>query len=737
MNLEKLKVFIEKKLSLKKLIIVSNREPYIHKKAGNSIKVEKPAGGLTSALDEVLKTTGGIWVAWGSGNADRDAVDSRNCVRVPPNKPTYTLKRVWLTPDEVNNYYYGYANQMLWPLCHITLDKVYFKKKYWSDYKNVNRLFAKAVLEKADENSLIWIHDYHLCMVPQYLRENKPDLTVAHFWHIPWPDYSVFRICPQHREIIEALLNNDIIGFQIPLFVNNFLNCVKETLEGVEINFNRHTILYKGHITSLKSFPISVDYRRFEAFASSQKTEETIKKLKERYNLKNKYIGIGVDRLEYTKGLLKRLQAIDLFFEKNPKFIGKFTFIQIAVPTRLKEPYLSYKLEVERLIKKINKKYALEDWNPIIYRDIKSEHEDLAAYYRMADVGIISSVYDGMNLVAKEFIASQIDNKGVLLLSEFAGAYEELEGAIPVNPYDIEEFSNCIKCALELPQEEKSCRITALRRQVKERDIYGWILDILKELSAPSLKCLYIFQHLDAIPTGNIFLFLDYDGTLTPIVERPEKAVLSSYTRELLMRLNEKIPVAIISGRALNDILKRINIKTIIIAGNHGAEIWDGKKIAIGQLVAENKKILAQIITELREALSSIKGAFVEDKGITVSIHFRMVEPNEICRLFEIVWSVTDKYKELFKITSGKKVIEIRPHGIWNKGDAVKWISENYGKGRIPIYIGDDVTDEDAYEAIKGIGIGISVGRSLKADYYFKDQQEVQKFLEWIENKQD
>jgi trehalose 6-phosphate synthase len=493
-----LSAFNEENLLKKPLIIVSNREPYLHKKVGSNIKVEKPAGGLTSSMDEALRTIGGTWVAWGSGSEDKHNVDDKNRVAVPPNKPSYTLKRVWLTPEEVNNYYHGYSNHVLWPLCHIALDRVYFRKKYWYDYKKANLAFANAILEETDEKSIVWIHDYHLCLVPGMLKMKKPELTVAHFWHIPWPNYSVFRICPQFKEIIETLLHNDLIGFQIPLFVHNFLECVRESIESAEIDYRNESVTYKGHTTKLKAFPISVDFEKFNMLASKSKTTNAVQNLKKRYSLAQRYIGIGVDRLEYTKGLIKRFQAIDLFFDRYPEYKGKFTFIQIAVPTRMKEPYISYKATVEGLVRKINKKYSLEGWNPIVYRDTKSEHEDLAAYYRMADMAIISSIYDGMNLVAKEFIASQVNKKGVLLLSEFAGAAEELEGAILVNPYDIEEFSECIKKVLDMPEEEKMCRINTLRRQVKEKDIYQWISDFLHDI-----KLLHGSQRQKSNPDAN------------------------------------------------------------------------------------------------------------------------------------------------------------------------------------------------------------------------------------------
>jgi trehalose-6-phosphate synthase len=409
MSVEEFKAFIEENLPGKSLIIVSNREPYIHKKVGSNIKVERPAGGLTSAMDEALKTMGGTWVAWGSGSEDRYNVDDKSRVAVPPGKPSYTLKRVWLNTEQVNNYYHGYSNHVLWPLCHIALDRVYFRKKYWADYREANQAFADAVLEEAGDRSIVWIHDYHLCLVPELLKIKNPGLTVAHFWHIPWPNYSVFRICPQFQEILIALLSNDLIGFQIPLFVHNFMECIRESLSEAEIDYRNETINYKGHITKLMAFPISVDFDRFNSLALSSKTVNALEKIKKRYALEKRFVGIGVDRLEYTKGLIKRFQAIELFFERYPEYKGRVTFIQIAVPTRLKEPYVSYKATVEGLVRKINKKYSLEGWNPIVYRDTKSEHEDLAAYYRLADVAIISSIYDGMNLVAKEFISSQAD----------------------------------------------------------------------------------------------------------------------------------------------------------------------------------------------------------------------------------------------------------------------------------------------------------------------------------------
>lgn len=732
----KLAQFVKKELAGKKLIVVSNREPYIHKKSGLSIKVEKPAGGLTSAMDDVLKATGGTWIAWGSGNGDTEVVDTRNRVEVPPDNPLYTLKRVWLSPAEIENYYHGYSNQVLWPLCHITLDRVYFRKKFWTDYVGANQAFAAAILEEATGDTAVWIHDYHLCLAPRFIREKNQGLAVAHFWHIPWPDWSVFRICPQSREILEGLLGNDLIAFQVPLFVRNFLVCVQECL-GADIDYNNSTITYRGHVTTLKVFPISIDFANFDAMASAAGTANAMEDIRKRHALPAA-VGIGVDRLEYTKALIKRLQAISLFFERYQRMRGRFTFIQIAVPTRLKEPYLSYQETVKKMVADINGRFSSRSWKPIVYIDTKIEHKDLVAYYRLADVAVISSVYDGMNLVAKEYAASQVDEKGALILSELAGAADELEGAILVNPYDIEQFSLSIKQALELPAAEKTRRMAALRKQIREDDIYKWIRNMLEEIIELSNRkknaALPLFNNrkefADLLGSGRIFLFLDYDGTLAPIADSPEKANMSRDMRRLVGRLAERIPVAVVSGRNVEDVRQRIGIDGIIYAGNHGAEIRLGPETLVSQQSRRDRRMLDEFLHRLRSALASIPGVLVEDKGITASVHYRLVDLKKLADFSAQFTDIARDYEKKFRITAGKKVFEIRPLKAWNKGDAVTWILEHRGGQNIPVYIGDDITDEDAFQSIKGRGASIAVGGSAVADYYVGKQGEVGEVLE-------
>ncbi len=355
----------------------------------------------------------------------------------------------------------------------------------------------------------------------------------------------------------------------------------------------------------------------------------------------------------------------------------------------------------------------------------------------MADVAIISSVYDGMNLVAKEYAASQVDENGVLILSELAGAADELNGAMLVNPYDIEGFSDCIREALIMPEKEKRARMKALRMQITENDIYKWISDILHDVlriaSMKHKKCCYLFDHLIEIKAKlknqKVFLFLDYDGTLAPIADSPDKAFISDDMRSLLARLKEHIPIAIISGRSLQDIKERVGIEDIIYAGNHGAEIWNGGRTVVSQESSVNTDLLKEFLDRLKKALSDFQGVLIEDKGLTGSVHFRQVKVKYLWKLFGKFREIAKDYESTFRITFGKKVFEIRPLNAWNKGDAVSWIIQNISEESIPVYIGDDTTDEDAYSVLKNSGLSISIGVSANADYYIQNQGEVKDFL--------
>jgi alpha,alpha-trehalose-phosphate synthase [UDP-forming] len=468
----------------RKLILLSNREPYVHRAIPRGFVCEKQAGGVATALDPIMQMAGGTWIAWGSGNLDKRFVNEKDKVKVPPQDPKYVLKRVWLTEEEVENYYLGFSNRSLWPLAHNLCNQVVFKRKFWEFYKKVNEYFAQVILKEIEnEKALIWVNDYQLSLVPRKLKDKAEDSLIIFFWHIPWPSYDVFCILPSRKEFLEGLLGSDLLGFHTQNFCRNFLTCVEQELEA-NVDLEESTVTYKDHVTKVKAFPISIDFEHFSWLAQSKETHAMLTKLKRGFHLDDTILGLSVDRLDYTKGIPEKLRALDLFLERYPQYQGKFTFVQIAAPSRTKiKAYRELREEVVRLVNQINDKYQRQGWHPILFINRQVDHKTLSVYYRLADLAIISSVRDGMNLVAKEFIASQIDEKGILCLSEFAGAFEEMEYSIPVNPYYADGFAEAIKKALEMPREEKRDRIRNMRQYLKDHDIYNWTYEIFQTLS--------------------------------------------------------------------------------------------------------------------------------------------------------------------------------------------------------------------------------------------------------------
>lgn len=468
-----------------KLIVVSNREPYTLKKG----KLEKSIGGLVSALDPVMQELKGVWIAAGSVPEGKEPPHKPVRFMVPPENPSYPVRLVPLTPRDVDGYYNGYSNRFLWPLFHIALDRIYLRKSYWHSYRKVNELFARAVVEEAKGakggkgggDAVVWLQDYHLALCAGYIRDLRPGLKTSIFWHIPWPPYDVLRACPQRHELLEGMLANDLIGFQLDSFGLNFLRCVGREL-GARPNFAKGTVTYRGHTTRVRAFPISVDFDWFEAAASEKKAERFIRRFKSSRGLEGLKLGLTVERLDYTKGVIKCLEAVEFLFTKYPRFKNNFTLVMVAVPTRKVEPYLSYMDRVIKKVDAVNKKFSQGGWRPVVYIDRRFNHNELAALYRDADVAIISSIYDGMNLVAKEYVASQVDLKGTLLVSEFAGSSEEIPGAVPINPYDTESCADAIKSALEMKPERTRESMERARWYLKEKNIYRWVEDILGEM---------------------------------------------------------------------------------------------------------------------------------------------------------------------------------------------------------------------------------------------------------------
>jgi alpha,alpha-trehalose-phosphate synthase [UDP-forming] len=504
-----------------RLILVSNREPYIHRwdrqailepvmkdpsapapshwnfdwalriasrvsqllRSGEGIRWTHAAGGLTSALDPVMQACHGTWVAWGSGNADRETVDTYDRVRVPPNAPQYTLRRIWLSEPQVRGFYYGFANSALWPLCHLQLERSVFKPSHWRHYQEVNEQFAEAVAQECQEGAAtVWVQDYQLALCPQYLRHRLPEASIMHFWHIPWPPWELYRVCPWRRELLEGLLGNDLLGFHLDQHCKNFLECAERVL-GANVDMKVGVVEYEGRETWVRPFPISIDYDSWASLASQRRVTRRIAQLRAKPELAFPIVGLGVDRLDYTKGIVSRFQAIERFLEKYPEYQGRFCFVQIAVPSRTQiDEYRQVKEQVENLVEHINGRFGSDSSKPIHYRYEHLEPPELVGYYRMADFAIVSSLHDGMNLVAKEFVASQVEGRGVLICSEFAGAAETLDNALLINPYDMESVADTLKQAIEMPPDERARRMARLQEHISEHNIYKWLTDIFAEL---------------------------------------------------------------------------------------------------------------------------------------------------------------------------------------------------------------------------------------------------------------
>jgi trehalose 6-phosphate synthase len=465
------------------LIVVSNREPWIHEYAEDgSIRARQTPGGVSVALDALMRERHGLWIAHGAGSADGRVVDENSSVEVPPDAPAYRLRRLWLTPKEEEGYYAGFANSALWPLCHQAHVRPVFKAEDWEVYQAVNKRFADVAALEAAPDSSVFLNDYHLSVAAKYLRARRPLLRTALFWHIPWPDVDRLRICPWRKEIVEGLLSNDLLAFQLPRDRQHFLQAVAAEL-GASISGGEMVYLGDRSVRVL-AIPIGADFDRISAILSDENLAIAIRQLSQELALEGKVVGIGVDRLDYTKGIPERIAAIDKVLESQPELAERFVFVQIGVPSREVVPgYAEISVEIDELVARVNAKHARgPGLEPIKYLKRSFALPELVALYRLANFCIVSSLHDGMNLVAKEFVAARDDLDGVLILSELAGAAQELGEALIINPYDERGFVAAITRALEMPGWERRRRMQALRRHVAGRDVLGWASDILDRL---------------------------------------------------------------------------------------------------------------------------------------------------------------------------------------------------------------------------------------------------------------
>lgn len=469
----------------RQLVVVSNREPFMHQFRNGTAEVIVPAGGLVTALNPVLEACGGLWVAHGAGDADRASVDAFDRLSVPPGKGFYTLRRVWLTREEEQGYYYGLSNEGLWPLCHLAHERPTFRAEDWESYRKANHRFADAVLsEIGAAAATVLVQDYQLALVPALIKAARPDVQVGLFWHIPWPNPEAFRICPWRAELLKGMLGADVVGFHLQQYCNNFLDTVDRMVEA-RLDWDHFAVEISGHSALVRPFPISIEPWEERDQIAGEELEARIAQLRDQYKLGNQRVVVGVERVDYTKGLPERLRAFERFLTKYPEYRERVSFVLLAAPSRTHiRRYRELVSEIEALADEVNWKHQTDHWKPLRLMIAHHGPRDVHAFLRMADVCVVSPLHDGMNLVAKEYVGARPTGDGVLILSEFAGAARELSEAVMINPYDTEQFADAIQFAMAMPEAEKRLRMQAMQAQVRERNVYRWAAQLLRAVTS-------------------------------------------------------------------------------------------------------------------------------------------------------------------------------------------------------------------------------------------------------------
>lgn len=721
------------------LAVVSNRLPFSAERHHGELSLTRSPGGLVAALDPVLRRLGGVWVGW-PGVPEED-VEAAGGLTMPPDDGV-CYRPVPLSAREVSQYYGGFSNRTLWPLFHYFVGRTTFDSATWRAYERVNERFAGAVAEEARRGALVWVHDYHLLLVPYFLRRLVPQARLAFFLHIPFPAADVFRVLPWSRSLLRGMLASDLVGFQVPAYAQHFLTCA-ERLLGCEVDRAAGIVRSEGREVSVQVHPISVDTKAIEERARPAppplpQQERGLEVL-------------GVDRLDYTKGLQERLLAVERFFERYPGYHGRVQFTQLLVPSRERvAEYSQLKREIDETVGRINGRFSEAGWAPIRYFVRSLPPEELVPLYRQADVALVTPLRDGMNLVAKEYVTAQLENDGVLILSEMAGAAEELQEALIVNPFDVDMVAEAVHRALSMPEDERRARMSALRDRVRAHDVHAWVNRFLEAAAAAARQA----RASTASPTDAVLrrlapwlaqrptvaLFVDYDGTLTPLVARPQEARLAEATRQVLEQAlrTPNVDVVVVSGRSVADVRDMVGVSGLTYVGNHGFEI-EGPGISYRYPGTERfLAALASAATEL-EALA-IEGAWVEHKGVTLTYHLRAV-PRALRERAERRAEKILRRGRL-RVVTGHDAVEGRPPVDWHKGHAVLYVVVRRHGVQWParvraLYVGDDATDEDAFRSLSGIGRSICVSpvtpaAGTAADFRLPDPDAVVQLLRWL-----
>ena len=479
---------VSRELSDYRLIVVSNRQPYVFKMKDGVPHGEMPPGGLTAAIDPLMRACGGTWIAQSNGDDDQAAMDDSGRIQVPTDAPAYSMRLLNLSDEENQGFYYGFANEGLWPLCHIAYTEPVFDAEHYGFYQSVNRRFADLVLDEInDEPAIVLIQDYHLALLPRYIREVNPDAIIGQFWHIPWPNPDILRICPWQDEILDGMLGNDLLGFHLAGDCQNFLNCVDANLDA-QVDVEYGLIDYRDETTLVRPFPISIDFDSLDTEARSDEVEAEMDRLSRELGLnRGRILGLGIDRQDYTKGIPHRLRAIERLLEKWPQYRGQLVFLQAGATSRTSiNSYMQLTIDIESAVNRINERFGDDGWQPVLYWPTSLPSSTFSALRRLASFCAESSLHDGMNLVAKEYVASRVDEDGVLILSAFAGAAQELTSALIINPFATEQFAEAIHEALTMSDSERRIRMRQMRNTVRENNIYKWAGRIMMHLMQAS-----------------------------------------------------------------------------------------------------------------------------------------------------------------------------------------------------------------------------------------------------------
>ncbi len=733
---------------MQRLIIVSNRLPVNVETTGDEIEIIQSVGGLATGMSSVSESYDNLWIGW-SGLTIGE-VNKKTEEKVERKLKAMNYMPLHLSAEDLDGFYFGFSNKTIWPLFHYFTQYVHYDDQEWETYRRVNQQYADKILETATDDDLVWIHDYQLMLVPHMLREKRPKMSIGFFLHIPFPSFEIFRILPWRKEIIEGLLGADLIGFHTFDYQRHFLSTIRRLL-GLEVNFNE---ISHGHrIIKTDIFPMGIDYDKFHNASLEQKKRAVKDKTKvqremEKYILTNPEIKlvISIDRLDYTKGIEKRLQAFDYFLEKNPDYTEKITLIMITVPSRAKvAQYQQMKSEVDELVGRINGKHGSINWTPVWYFYRSFPFEDLVDLYSTCEIALVTPNRDGMNLVAKEYIASKIDQKGVLILSEMAGAARELGEAILVNPNNMKELSDAIRVAAEMPDEEQIMRNTHMQERLKRYDVRKWASHFIKSLVkvthsrsfydskkiTPAIESDIINKFRKA---GNRILFLDYDGTLVGFRNNPQKASPD----EELYNILEKIAgmpnteIVLISGRDKETFTSWFGHKPFSLVVEHG--VWSRKKEEdwdFLEYITAEWKVLVRPVLEL--FTERTPGTFIEEKNYSLVWHYRNTDQElgtqRAIELKDELMSLLSNYN--LEIMEGNKVIEVKNSGI-NKGKAAIRYLRNMEHDFI-LAAGDDWTDEFLFQELPDDIFSVKIGMSkTRAKYSYANYTEMRALLKLL-----